>query len=162
MAYEYKCVGAPEKAKRRRGAKTRTDRVAAAMQDIIAQEAVGGWEYLRTDLVPVEEKSGLFGRVHEVHRAVLIFRRGEPAGSHARAVQSDIVSPAPAMAAPAAAAPHAYAPEPTATFPEPAPTQQNTPEPTPDDDFRLAAHRDEPADPAPLAARPLRAPQGLG
>ncbi|MEL7468138.1 MAG: hypothetical protein AAFN27_06775 [Pseudomonadota bacterium] len=160
MAYEYKCVGAPEKAKRRRGAKTRTDRVAAVMQDIIAQEAVGGWEYLRTDLVPVEEKSGLFGRVHEVHRAVLIFRRGEPAGAHARAVQSDMVSPAPAMAAPAAANP--YPAEPAATFPEPAPAQQNTPEPAPDDDFRLAAHRDEPADPAPLAGRPLRAPQGLG
>lgn len=75
MDYEYKCVGAPEKPKRKRGAKTRSDRVAHAMQALIADEAVEGWEYLRTDLVPVEERSGLFGRTHEVHRAVLVFRR---------------------------------------------------------------------------------------
>lgn len=73
--YEYKCVGAPEKAKRSRGAKTRTDRVAHAMQELINREAVDGWEYLRTDLLPVEEKSGLFSRSSEAHRAVLVFRR---------------------------------------------------------------------------------------
>lgn len=73
--YEYKCVGAPEKAKRSRGAKTRTDRVAHAMQELINREAVNGWEYLRTDLLPVEEKSGLFSRSSEAHRAVLVFRR---------------------------------------------------------------------------------------
>lgn len=73
--YEYKCVGAPEKAKRRRGARTRTDRVAHAMQELINGEAVDGWEYQRTDLLPVEEKSGLFSRPREAHRAVLVFRR---------------------------------------------------------------------------------------
>lgn len=76
--YEYKCVGAPEKAKRRRGAKTRTDRVAHALQDLINREAVDGWEYQRTDLLPVEERTGLFSRMHETHRAVLIFRRARP------------------------------------------------------------------------------------
>lgn len=75
MDYEYKCVGAPEKAKRKRGARTRSDRVAGAMQALIEEHAGNGWEYLRTDLVPVEERSGLFGRPHEVHRAVLVFRR---------------------------------------------------------------------------------------
>lgn len=73
--YEYKCVGAPERARRKRGAKTRTDRVAHAMQDIINAEAVDGWEYQRTDLVPIEERSGFLGRAVEAHRAVLIFRR---------------------------------------------------------------------------------------
>ena len=75
MVYEYKCVGAPEKGKRTKGARTRSDRVALVMQEIIAEEAVDGWEYMRTDLVPVEEKAGLFSRTVEVHRAVLIFRR---------------------------------------------------------------------------------------
>ena len=75
MGYEYKCVGAPEKGKRKRGAKTRSDRVANAMEITIQAEAVDGWEYLRTDLVPCEERSGLFGRSHEVHRAVMVFRR---------------------------------------------------------------------------------------
>lgn len=75
MAFEYKVVGAPEKGRRRRGARTRSDRVAAAFEEILAAEAVEGWEYLRTDLVPVQEKAGLFSRREDVHRAVMVFRR---------------------------------------------------------------------------------------
>lgn len=75
MSFEYKTVGAPEKGIRRRGARTKSDRVAAAVEDILKAEAVDGWEYMRTDLVPVIEKSSLFGRLHEVHRAVMVFRR---------------------------------------------------------------------------------------
>lgn len=75
MPYEYKCVGAPERARRRKGARTRSDRVARAMEDLINDNAIDGWEYLRTDLVPVEEKGGVLSRSQEVHRAVLIFRR---------------------------------------------------------------------------------------
>ena len=75
MTFEYKCVGGPERPKRLRGTWSRSDRVALAMQDIINAEAVDGWEYLRTDLVPVEEKASFLGRTQEVHRAVLIFRR---------------------------------------------------------------------------------------
>jgi len=75
MSFEYKCVAAPERAKRIRGARTRTERVAMAMEELINEEAVNGWEYLRTDLVPVEEKPGLLSQSREVHRAVLIFRR---------------------------------------------------------------------------------------
>ncbi len=84
MTFEYKCVGAPERPKRLRGIRSRSERVALAMQEIISAEAVDGWEYLRTDLVPVEEKAGFFSRTHEVHRAVLIFRRASEADFAAR------------------------------------------------------------------------------
>ena len=82
MDYEYKCVGAPEKPKRVRGAKTGSQRLASAMEELIHEEAVGGWEYMRTDLVPIMEKSSMLGRAQEVHRAVLVFRReiGPPRG----------------------------------------------------------------------------------
>lgn len=80
MRIEYKTVGAPERCKRRKGAKTRSDRVAAAVQDILTAEAKDGWTYLRTDLIPVEESSGWFGRAREVHRAVMIFQRVEEDG----------------------------------------------------------------------------------
>lgn len=83
MTFEYKCVGAPERPKRLRGS-SRSDRVAMAMQEIIDAEAVDGWEYMRTDLVPVEEKPGFFSRTQEVHRAVLIFRRNSMAERPAR------------------------------------------------------------------------------
>jgi hypothetical protein len=96
MSFEYKCVGAPERPKRQRGA-SRSERVAIAMQEIINVEAVDGWEYLRTDLVPVEEKAGLFSRTHEVHRAVLVFRR-EIAQSHGvRPISGLVAAPDPEL-----------------------------------------------------------------
>ena len=76
MGYEYKCVGAPERAKRRRGAKSRSDRVAKAVEEVIAAEAVDGWEYFRTDQLLAEERKGLFSRRVERAHSVLVFRRG--------------------------------------------------------------------------------------
>ena len=75
MNYEYKCIGAPERPRRSRRAKTGSDRLARAMEKIMKDEAVNGWEYMRTDLVPVTEKGGFLSRPQEVHRAVLVFRR---------------------------------------------------------------------------------------
>ncbi len=75
MKYEYKTVGAPEKGKRKRGLRNQSDRVAAAFEEILLVEAVDGWEYQRTDLLPVMENAGWFKRGHEVHRAVMVFRR---------------------------------------------------------------------------------------
>ena len=109
MTFEYKCVGGPERPKRLRGTGSRSDRVALAMQEIISAEAVDGWEYLRTDLVPVEEKPGLFSRTQEVHRAVLIFRReGAAAARPARPAAAQLrgVGPAPEPEVPLQAEPH--------------------------------------------------------
>ena len=90
MTFEYKVVGAPEKPRRRRGARTRSDRVAAAFEEILGAEAIEGWEYLRTDLVPVEE-GGFFSRRREAHRAVMVFRR-----ALRREVRAEPPPPAPA------------------------------------------------------------------
>jgi hypothetical protein len=75
MNYEYKAIGAPEKPKRQRGARSGSDRAAAAFEEVLRAEAVDGWEYLRTDLVPLTERSGWFGHRREVTRAVMVFRR---------------------------------------------------------------------------------------
>ncbi|MEM9148259.1 MAG: hypothetical protein AAGC57_18995 [Pseudomonadota bacterium] len=79
MDFDYKTVAGPERAKKRKGCRTPSERVAGAMEDLIRAEAAEGWEYLRTDLVPVEERAGLFSRRQSIHCAVLIFRR--PRGS---------------------------------------------------------------------------------
>lgn len=92
MAYEYKTVGGPERGTRKRGCKTASDRVAAAMQDLIQHEAMEGWEYLRTDLLPVEERQGLFGRRQTMHCSVLVFRRPVPGRL---AAEREIHAPAP-------------------------------------------------------------------
>lgn len=75
MDFEYKTVGAPEKGKRRKGARSASDRVAAAFDEILKAEVRDGWEYLRTDILPVIERNGWLGRRHEAHRAVMVFRR---------------------------------------------------------------------------------------
>ena len=76
--YEYKAVPAPEKGLRRRGLRGAA-RLAAAFEEVLAAEAVDGWEYLRTDLVPVLEKPGPLSRPRQVTRAVMVFRRLLPA-----------------------------------------------------------------------------------
>ena len=75
MSYEYKTVGAPETGKRRKGARTASDRAAVAFEEILKAEAVDGWEYLRTDILPLYERRGWFAVRHETHRAVMVFRR---------------------------------------------------------------------------------------
>lgn len=145
MAFQYKCVGAPEKAKRKRGAKTRSDRVAAAMQEIIAQEAADGWEYVRADLIPIEERSGMFGRTHEVHRAVLVFRKD-------LAVEVPQARPAPTTQ---------YEPMLTPEEPKVAPERPSLdPAEDPADTIKLAADRDQAPEPPSLRV-PNGPPKGL-
>lgn len=148
MTFEYKCVGAPERPKRLRGIRSRSERVALAMQEIISAEAVDGWEYLRADLVPVEEKAGFFSRTQEVHRAVLIFRR-----------ESDVDFPARPALAHAHGQPHAQ-PHGRDVAAVPSPEAQLQGEPTDPRDGReariaLSAERGAPP-------RTNRTPSGIG
>ena len=89
MSFEYKTVAAPEKGKRLRGLTSASERVAAAFEEILDAEAVDGWEYLRTDLLPVTERAGWFSRPREMHRAVMVFRR--EVVSAAEAIEEDAV-----------------------------------------------------------------------
>ena len=99
MTFEYKAIGAPEKAKRKRGLRSQSDRVALAFEEILQAEAVDGWEYQRTDLLPVTESGGWFRRGHEVHRAVMVFRRpldrAPPVEIEATLRRAPSVTPAP-------------------------------------------------------------------
>ncbi|MEM8789730.1 MAG: DUF4177 domain-containing protein [Pseudomonadota bacterium] len=73
--YEYKAVTAPRRAKRAKGARTPADRFARTLTETINAEAAEGWEYLRADTLPVDEKQGMLGKATEVFQSVLIFRR---------------------------------------------------------------------------------------
>src|SRR5690625_3233101 len=98
MNYEYKCVGAPEEPRRQRGVRAWSDRVALAMQEAITAEAVDGWEYMRTDILPVEEKDGFFSRVRRIQRAVLIFRREIGEAPRSRATEHHTTTPGAILA----------------------------------------------------------------
>jgi hypothetical protein len=71
----YRCVPAPRRAKKGKGHRSAAEALAAAMEAAIAAEAAQGWEYLRTDLLPMESKAGLFSATAESHQGVMVFRR---------------------------------------------------------------------------------------
>ena len=83
--YEYKVLAAPRRAKRAKGAKTPAERFAVMLSELMNTEARDGWEYVRADTLPAEEKKGMLSNPTEVYQTVLVFRR---------AVSSVVSSPA--------------------------------------------------------------------
>jgi hypothetical protein len=76
MSYEYKVVPAPTRGLKARGVKTAEDRFAHALESAINELAASGWEYLRTDTLPSEQREGLMGKT-TVYQNMLVFRRAK-------------------------------------------------------------------------------------
>jgi len=73
--YEYKVIPAPRKAVRVKGAKGFTARFASALEIALNELAIQGWEYVRAESLPVDERQGLSMRKTESYQNVLIFRK---------------------------------------------------------------------------------------
>lgn len=72
--FEYKVVPAPVKGIKTKGVKAPEARFALGVEAAINALAADGWEYLRSDVLPSEERVGLTGS--ETHwRTLLVFRR---------------------------------------------------------------------------------------
>ena len=89
--YEFKVVPAPRRGEKARGVKTTEDRFALALTTLMNDLGRDGWDYLRADSFPVDERAGFTGTKTTQH-LLLVFRRV-------------IEAAAPAPAAPAAPAP---------------------------------------------------------
>ena len=74
QTYEYKVVPAPTRGEKERGAKTVQDRFGVALTNLMNAMARDGWEYLRADTLPCEERVGLTGRT-TAFQNMLVFRR---------------------------------------------------------------------------------------
>ncbi len=72
--FEYKVVPAPAKGEKVRGAKTTADRFAVALTTVMNDLGRDGWEYLRADTLPCEERVGFTGR-QTTFQHMLVFRR---------------------------------------------------------------------------------------
>ncbi|MEJ6709614.1 MAG: DUF4177 domain-containing protein [Amylibacter sp.] len=102
--FEYKAVPAPNRSKRVKGVKGTAGRFAAVLTQTMNEQAAEGWEYLRSDSLPVEEKPGMFKSKIETYQTVLVFRRAvaapveTPMASYIEN-QSDIDEDVPAPAA---------------------------------------------------------------
>ncbi|THD82230.1 DUF4177 domain-containing protein [Aliigemmobacter aestuarii] len=111
--FEYRVVPAPRKGEKARGAKTTGDRFALALTHLMNEMGADGWEYLRADTLPCEERVGLTGKTTSFQN-MLVFRRAQaaavqtaPVEGHAAAPVVPTVSPgdAPAPAVAPAVAP---------------------------------------------------------
>ena len=122
--YEYKVVPAPRRGEKVKGAKTVEDRFAVALARVMNEQAAEGWEYLRADTLPCEERVGLTGKATHFHH-MLVFRRALVQAADAPAPAPTPVSVPASVSAPVltADAPAGQAPAlPPATAAVPGPT----------------------------------------
>lgn len=91
--YEYKVIPAPRRGEKARGVKTTADRFALALSQLMNRLGAEGWEYLRADTLPCDERVGLTGS-KTTFQAVLVFRRALGQGAVAA---EDTEEPAPPL-----------------------------------------------------------------
>ena len=72
--YEYKVIPAPRKGEKSRGVKTTEDRFALALTSQMNELGREGWEYIRADTLPVDERAGFTG-TKTTFQNMLVFRR---------------------------------------------------------------------------------------
>jgi len=74
QTYEYRVVPAPRKGEKAKGVRSGEARFALAMSRLFNRMGAQGWEYVRADTLPAEERVGLTGSEVRYH-ALLVFRR---------------------------------------------------------------------------------------
>ncbi len=80
--FEYKVIPAPTKGQKAQGIKSPEARFANTIEGLLNEQAADGWEYLRTDILPSDERSGLTG-TQTLYRTLLVFRRCKGGSQHA-------------------------------------------------------------------------------
>ncbi|WP_245510584.1 DUF4177 domain-containing protein [Antarcticimicrobium sediminis] len=80
--YEYKVIPAPAKGRKAKGVRTPEARFSLAIETTLNDMGADGWEYLRAELLPSDERSGLTGSTVN-WRNVLVFRRLKDGASEA-------------------------------------------------------------------------------
>lgn len=72
--FEFKVIPAPKRGEKARGVKTTEERFALALTSLMNQLGAEGWDYVRADSLPCEERAGLTG-TKTTFQNVLVFRR---------------------------------------------------------------------------------------
>jgi hypothetical protein len=97
--FEYKVIPAPRRGEKARGVKSTEDRFAYALTQLMNSLGAEGWEYVRADALPCEERVGLTGS-KTTFQNVLVFRRmiGSETGEDRPATRLLLSDPVPAAA----------------------------------------------------------------
>lgn len=77
--FEYRVVPAPRKGKKAKGLRSAEARFAHAVSEAMNDMAADGWEYLRADTLPCEERAGLTSKT-TTFQTLLVFRRAVDPG----------------------------------------------------------------------------------
>ena len=72
--FEYKVIAAPRRGEKAPGAKSTPERFAVALSHLMNDLGAQGWDYLRADTLPVDERVGLTG-TKTSFQTMLVFRR---------------------------------------------------------------------------------------
>ncbi|MEM9434469.1 MAG: DUF4177 domain-containing protein [Pseudomonadota bacterium] len=72
--FEYRAIAAPRRGKSAKGVRGGPDKFAFAISNLMNDMAAEGWEYLRADTLPCDERQGLTGKTVKYH-SLLVFRR---------------------------------------------------------------------------------------
>ncbi len=72
--YEYDVVPAPTRIDRIPGLKTDGDRIACMIAQTFNAMADEGWEYVRADVIQIDNVTGISGNIPKPH-TLLVFRR---------------------------------------------------------------------------------------
>lgn len=94
--YEYKVIPAPRKGEKSRGVKTIEDRFALALTMVMNDLGRDGWDYVRADTLPVDERAGFTG-TKTTFQNMLVFRRAVAADS---SLEPKLLTAEPAAAMP--------------------------------------------------------------
>ena len=93
--HEYKVIPAPRRGTKSREAKTNEDRFALTLSTLMNDLGRDGWEYVRSETLPTEERAG-FMKTRTVEQTMLIFRRPtdrSDAPAAPRAIPADAPAP---------------------------------------------------------------------
>lgn len=82
--FEYKVIPAPKRGEKARGVKSTEDRFAHTLTQLMNDLGAEGWDYVRADSLPCDERVGLTG-TRTTFQNVLVFRRQLAAGAEVAA-----------------------------------------------------------------------------
>lgn len=74
VSYEYKVIPAPQRGRSGKGVRGTPAKFANEMMHLMNELGAEGWEYLRADTLPCEERQGLTGK-QVTFQHILVFRR---------------------------------------------------------------------------------------
>jgi hypothetical protein len=99
--YEFTVIPAPRRGEKARGVKTPEDRFALALTNLMNRMGAEGWDYVRADVLPCDERVGLTG-LKTTYQNMLVFRRPVPLSHAAQPPATGAAEPTLILRAPSA------------------------------------------------------------